>query len=84
MGDELATSMTTIELNAENAETILLLTESEVFLDAQEQPSWREQGTADWLASWTSNFLPTDWSCVMIAHVLAVVPVSGISVAREW
>lgn len=54
---ELATvSITTIELTADNAETILLLSESDVFLDGGEQPSWREQGTADWLGKLDIEF----------------------------
>lgn len=48
--DELATtSITTVELRTDNGGTVLLLTESDVFLDGQEQPAWREQGTGDWL-----------------------------------
>ena len=48
--DELATtSITTVELQADDGGTVLLLTESDVFLDGQEQPEWREHGTGDWL-----------------------------------
>ncbi len=48
--DELATtSITTVELRTDDGGTVLLLTESDVFLDGQEQPAWREQGTGDWL-----------------------------------
>jgi uncharacterized protein YndB with AHSA1/START domain len=48
--DELATtSITTVELHTDSGDTVLLLTESDVFLDGQEQPAWREQGTGDWL-----------------------------------
>lgn len=43
------TSITTIELREDGDATVQLLTESAVFLDGQEQPSWREQGTGDWL-----------------------------------
>ena len=54
---ELATaSITTIELTGEDSETVLLLTESDVFLDGQEQPSWREQGTAVWLSKLDTEF----------------------------
>lgn len=48
--DELATtSITSVELQPETGATVLVLTESDVFLDGQEQPSWREHGTGDWL-----------------------------------
>lgn len=48
--DQLATtSITTVELRPDGDGTVLLLTESGVFLDGQEQPAWREQGTGDWL-----------------------------------
>jgi|SRR3954452_21306309 uncharacterized protein YndB with AHSA1/START domain len=48
--DELATvSTTSIELEADGTGTLLVLTESDVFLDGQEEPAWREQGTGDWL-----------------------------------
>ena len=48
--DHLATSsITSVELRWEGSGTVLVLTESGVFLDGQEQPSWREQGTSDWL-----------------------------------
>ncbi len=50
------TSVTTVEFNTDNNDTILLLTESDVFLDGQEQPSWRERGTGDWLTSLGSEF----------------------------
>lgn len=47
---ELATvSTTSVELTADGAGTLLVLTESDVFLDGQEEPAWREQGTGDWL-----------------------------------
>ncbi len=48
--DELTTaSITSVELDAKRGVTVLVLTESAVFLDGQEQPLWREQGTGDWL-----------------------------------
>lgn len=48
--DQLATvSITTVEMRTDGDATVLLLTESGVFLDGQEQPAWREQGTGDWL-----------------------------------
>lgn len=48
---DLATvSATTVELTAEGDGTRLTLTEQATFLDGKEEPSWREQGTSDWLA----------------------------------
>lgn len=48
--DRLATTaITSVELRTEGTGTALVLTESGVFLDGQEQPAWREQGTGDWL-----------------------------------
>lgn len=50
--DTLATvSTTTIELTAEGEGTRLTLTEQATFLDGREEPSWRKQGTSDWLAA---------------------------------
>ncbi|GAA1698883.1 SRPBCC domain-containing protein [Streptomyces yatensis] len=50
--DTLATvSTTTIELTAEGEGTRLTLTEQATFLDGREEPSWRKQGTSDWLAT---------------------------------
>jgi uncharacterized protein YndB with AHSA1/START domain len=40
-------SLTTIELHEAPGGTLLTLTEQGAFLDGLEQPSWREQGTAD-------------------------------------
>ena len=42
-------SVTTVELVREGDGTRLVLTEQDTFLDGQEQPEWREQGTGDWL-----------------------------------
>ncbi len=48
--DTVATvSQATVELVEEDGGTKLVLTEQGAFLDGREQPSWREQGTADWL-----------------------------------
>lgn len=55
-GELATTSITTIELTGKETETVLLLTESDVFLDGQELPSWREQGTADWIAKLDAEF----------------------------
>ena len=48
-GELATTSITSVELQAEDDVTILVLTESDVFLDGQEEPSWREHGTAEQL-----------------------------------
>ncbi|MDT8915880.1 SRPBCC domain-containing protein [Amycolatopsis sp. PS_44_ISF1] len=42
-------SVTTVELVPEGEGTRLVLTEQGTFLDGHEDPSWREQGTGDWL-----------------------------------
>ncbi len=42
-------SVTTVELVPDGGGTRLVLTEQGTFLDGQEQPSWREHGTGDWL-----------------------------------
>ena len=49
-GDTLSTvSQTTVEFSPDGDGTLLVLTEQGTFLDGHEDPSWREQGTADWL-----------------------------------
>jgi uncharacterized protein YndB with AHSA1/START domain len=49
-GGELATvSITTVEFEAVGDGTKLVLTEQDTFLDGQEEPEWRRQGTGDWL-----------------------------------
>jgi uncharacterized protein YndB with AHSA1/START domain len=42
-------SLTTVRFTPDGAGTRLVLTEQGTFLDDQEQPGWREQGTGDWL-----------------------------------
>ncbi|MGN6126789.1 MAG: SRPBCC domain-containing protein [Humibacter sp.] len=42
-------SITTVEFEASSVGTRLVLTEQDTYLDGQEQPEWREQGTSDWL-----------------------------------
>jgi uncharacterized protein YndB with AHSA1/START domain len=42
-------SVTTVEFVPEGTGTRLMLTEQDTFLDDQEQPEWRQQGTGDWL-----------------------------------
>lgn len=44
-------SLTTVLFRSAGAGTELLLTEQGTFLDGQEDPSWREQGTASWLTA---------------------------------
>lgn len=49
-GEVLSTvSLTTVLFARDGAGTRLVLTEQGTFLDDQEQPAWREQGTGDWL-----------------------------------
>jgi uncharacterized protein YndB with AHSA1/START domain len=51
-GKDVATvSLTTVEFSPEAGGTRLVLTEQGTFLDGREDPSWREQGTNDWLDS---------------------------------
>lgn len=51
-GDTLSTvSMTTVEFVPADEGTRLVLTEQGTFLDGQEDPAWREQGTSEWLAA---------------------------------
>ena len=42
-------SVTTVEFVPDGTGTHLVLTEQGTFLDEQEQPEWRQQGTGDWL-----------------------------------
>jgi uncharacterized protein YndB with AHSA1/START domain len=50
VGENVVTvSLTTVELTADGGSTRLVLTEHGAFLDGQEQPEWREQGTSEWL-----------------------------------
>ncbi|SDU52417.1 SRPBCC family protein [Jiangella alkaliphila] len=42
-------SLTTVRFVRDGDGTRLVLTEQGTFLDDQEQPEWREQGTGDWL-----------------------------------
>lgn len=42
-------SLTTVQFEPDGTGTRLVLTEQDTFLDDQEQPAWREQGTGDWL-----------------------------------
>ncbi len=42
-------SLTTVELVPDDDGTRLVLVEAGAYLDGREQPTWREQGTGDWL-----------------------------------
>lgn len=44
-------SLTTVRFDPAGAGTQLILTEQGTFLDGKEPPTWREQGTGDWLNS---------------------------------
>ena len=60
-GKTLATvSLTTVEFAPDGDGTRLLLTEQDTFLDDQEQPAWREQGTGDWLTALGEHLLTAD------------------------
>lgn len=48
-GDAQTVSLTTVQLTAHDTGTRLTLTEQDAFLDGNELPEWREQGTGDWL-----------------------------------
>jgi uncharacterized protein YndB with AHSA1/START domain len=49
-GDRVMTlSLTTVQFEPNGNGTRLLLTEQGTYLDGHEDPSWREQGTGDWL-----------------------------------
>ena len=55
--DQLSTvSVTSIEFEADGAGTRLVLTEHGIYLPGQEQPVWREQGTAQQLDALASEF----------------------------
>ncbi|TMQ83213.1 polyketide cyclase [Actinomadura soli] len=48
-------SITTVQFEAAADGTRLVLTEQGTFLDGREEPSWREQGTGDWLDKLTAE-----------------------------
>jgi len=59
-GDQLSTvSVTSVEFRAVSAGTLLVLTEHGVYLAGQEQPAWRERGTAQQLDTLTAEFATT-------------------------
>jgi uncharacterized protein YndB with AHSA1/START domain len=58
-GDQLSTaSVTSVELSADGTGTHLVLTEHGMYLPGQEQPQWREQGTAQQLDTLAAEFSP--------------------------
>jgi uncharacterized protein YndB with AHSA1/START domain len=60
-GDQLSTvSVTSVEFRAEDAGTLLVLTEHGVYLAGQEQPEWREHGTAQQLDTLAAEFATTN------------------------
>ncbi len=55
--DRLSTvSVTSVEFRAEDADTLLVLTEHGIYLSGQEQPEWREHGTAQQLDTLAAEF----------------------------
>ncbi|HEY9291798.1 MAG TPA: SRPBCC family protein [Microlunatus sp.] len=55
--DQLSTvSVTSVEFRADDAGTLLVLTEHGIYLPGQEQPDWREQGTAQQLDTLAAEF----------------------------
>ena len=55
--DQLSTvSVTSVEFRAEDAETQVVLTEHGIYLPGQEQPEWREHGTAQQLDTLAAEF----------------------------
>jgi len=59
-GDQLSTvSVTSVEFRAEDAGTLLVLTEHGMYLPGQEQPAWREHGTAQQLDTLAAELAAT-------------------------
>jgi uncharacterized protein YndB with AHSA1/START domain len=59
-GDQLSTvSVTSVEFHAEDTGTLLVLTEHGMYLPGQEQPAWREHGTAQQLDTLAAEFAAT-------------------------
>jgi uncharacterized protein YndB with AHSA1/START domain len=59
-GDRLSTvSVTSVEFREEDAGTLLVLTEHGIYLPGQEQPAWREHGTAEQLNTLAAEFTAT-------------------------
>lgn len=59
--DQLSTvSVTSVEFEADDTGTRLVLTEHGIYLPDQEQPEWREQGTAEQLDTLAAEFTAAD------------------------
>ncbi|HZX56275.1 MAG TPA: SRPBCC family protein [Ilumatobacteraceae bacterium] len=59
-GERLSTvSVTSVEFQAEDDGTLLVLTEHGMYLPGQEQPAWREEGTAQQLDTLAAEFAAT-------------------------
>jgi len=59
-GERLSTvSVTSVEFHAEDDGTLLVLTEHGMYLPGQEQPAWREEGTAQQLDTLAAEFAAT-------------------------
>jgi uncharacterized protein YndB with AHSA1/START domain len=55
--DQLSTvSVTSVEFQADGTGTLLVLTEHGIYLPGQEQPEWREHGTAQQLDTLAADF----------------------------
>lgn len=56
-GNRLSTvSVTSVEFRADDADTLLVLTEHGIYLPGQERPEWREHGTAQQLDALAAEF----------------------------
>jgi uncharacterized protein YndB with AHSA1/START domain len=53
-------SITTVEFAANGDGTSLTLTEQDTYLDGQELPEWREEGTGTWLDGLGSHLQPNE------------------------
>jgi uncharacterized protein YndB with AHSA1/START domain len=59
--DQLSTvSVTSVEFLAQDADTLVVLTEHGIYLPDQEQPEWREHGTAAQLDALAAEFAAVD------------------------
>jgi hypothetical protein len=53
-------SVTSVEFREDDGATLLVLTEHGVYLPGQEQPAWREHGTAEQLDALNAEFTATN------------------------
>ncbi|MCX8558125.1 SRPBCC family protein [Mycolicibacterium mucogenicum] len=59
-GAQLSTvSVTSVEFHGEGSDTLIVLTEHGIYLPGQEQPAWREHGTAEQLDTLAAEFTTT-------------------------